>query len=66
MKGNIHVKVTWGYILKRPDIANGEAVQTYHVNITTMTVDSVPDDQQQIKVFTSLFCIFGTCCNPLG
>jgi hypothetical protein len=48
------VKVTSGYILQRPDVANGEAVQTYHANITTMAVDSVPDGQQQIKVFTYL------------
>lgn len=48
------IEVTSGYILQRPEVSNGEAVQTYHANITTMAVNDVPEGQEQIKVFTSL------------
>lgn len=48
------IEVTSGYILQRPEVPNGEPVQTYHANITIMAMGDVPDGHEQVKVFTYL------------
>ena len=46
------IEVTSGYILQKPLEPNGERVQTNSANITTMAVDDLPEEQEQIRVFT--------------
>ena len=46
------IEVTSGYILQKPSEPNGERVQTNNANITTMAVDDLPEEQEQIRVFT--------------
>ncbi|MBE9225383.1 multicopper oxidase domain-containing protein [Phormidium sp. LEGE 05292] len=51
---NGEIKVTSGYVLQRPDVPNGQAIQTYHANLTTMAVGNVPQGQEAVKIFTYL------------
>ena len=46
------IEVTSGYILQKPLEPNGGRVQTNSANITTMAVDDLPEEQEQIRVFT--------------
>ncbi|HEY9301999.1 MAG TPA: calcium-binding protein, partial [Phormidium sp.] len=51
---NGEVKITSGYVLQRPDVPNGQAIQTYHANLTTMAVGSVPQGHESVKIHTYL------------
>ncbi|MFB2935686.1 multicopper oxidase domain-containing protein [Aerosakkonemataceae cyanobacterium BLCC-F154] len=51
---NGEVKVTSGYVLQRPDVPNGQFVQSYHANLTTMAVGNVPQGHETVKVHTYL------------
>lgn len=51
---NGEIKVTSGYVLQRPDVPNGEAIQTYHANLTTMAVGNVPQGHESVKIHTYL------------
>ncbi len=46
------VEVASGFVLQRPEVPNGGAVQTYHANITTLAVDGAPAGQNAVKIFT--------------
>jgi len=48
------VKVTSGYILSRPEIPNGQPIQTSHANITTLAIGDVPQGKESIQVWTYL------------
>ena len=48
------VKVTSGYILSRPEIPNGQPIQTSHANITTLAIADVPQGTESIQVWTYL------------
>lgn len=48
------IEVTSGYILQRPNEPNGASIQTNNANITTMAVDEVSEDYEQIQVFSYL------------
>lgn len=48
------VEVTSGYSLQRPQEPNEKPSQTNNANITTLAVDELIDEQEEIKVFSSL------------
>ena len=48
------VKVTSGYILSRPEIPNGQPIQTSHANITTLAIADAPQGTESIQVWTYL------------
>ncbi|MFB2878763.1 multicopper oxidase domain-containing protein [Floridanema aerugineum] len=51
---NGEIKVTSGYVLQRPDVPNGQAIQTYHANLTTMAVGNLPPGHEAVKIHTYL------------